>query len=51
MGRIVIAVDDRGRRFKVTREQANKRGLKVLGETATTTTKTKAKRSTARKKA
>jgi len=50
MGRIVIAVDDRGRRFKVTEEQAAKRGLKVLGVTATTD-ETKTKKSVAKKPA
>lgn len=42
MGRIVIAVDDRGRRYKVTEEQAAKRGYQVLGKTSTSdSTRTK----------
>lgn len=52
MARIVIAVDDRGRRFKVTEEQANKRGLTVLGKTSTSEVKTKTvKKPAAKKKA
>lgn len=51
MARIVVAVDERGRRFKVTEEQADKRGLKVVGKTASDTSARTKKATTPRKKA
>lgn len=48
-GRIVKAVDKRGRRFNVTEQEAEDRGLTVLGKTQTSDA-TRTKKSTRRKK-
>lgn len=51
MARIVVAVDKRGRKWKVTEEEAKAKGYRVVGKTATAEIKTKATSKPAPKKA